>query len=189
MPPNMSANDPKSQALNLDTYRCWPTHRANANKLQTVHSCRRPDRSRGGTAADRLWEYLGLPLVLDHHREDLTIDAATAIISKLRDHGSFFLITYLNRASAIVELCHTLSINMVQLHGKTSLEQIQLLRQKAPNLRIIKSLIVRGNNLSSTICPWSAQKVQRSLLECSIVQNGANDCRKSKRATTTPLPW
>jgi phosphoribosylanthranilate isomerase len=96
-------------------------------------------------------KYLGLPLVLDHHREDLTIDAATAIISKLRDHASFFLITYLNRASAIVELCHTLSIDMVQLHGKTSLEQIQLLRQKAPNLRIIKSLIVRGNNLGTLI--------------------------------------
>jgi phosphoribosylanthranilate isomerase len=95
--------------------------------------------------------YLGFPLVLDHHREDLTIDAAAAIISKLRDHASFFLITYLNRASAIVELCHALSVDMVQLHGKTSLEQIQLLRQEAPNLRIIKSLIVRGNNLGTLI--------------------------------------
>ena len=36
--------------------------------------------------------YLGFPLVLDHHPEDLTIDAAAAIISKLRDHASFFLI-------------------------------------------------------------------------------------------------
>jgi phosphoribosylanthranilate isomerase len=45
--------------------------------------------------------YLGFPLMLDHHREDLTINAAAAIISKLKDHSRFFLITYLNRASAI----------------------------------------------------------------------------------------
>jgi phosphoribosylanthranilate isomerase len=95
--------------------------------------------------------YLGFPLVLDHHREDLTTDAAAAIISELGDHATFFLITYLNRAPAIVELCHALSVEMVQLHGETSLEQIQRLRRKAPNLRIIKSLIVRGSNTRTLI--------------------------------------
>jgi phosphoribosylanthranilate isomerase len=90
--------------------------------------------------------YLGFPFVLDHHKEDLTIDAAAAIAAKLRNHATFFLITYLNRAGAILELCHNLSVKMVQLHGETDLEQIRLLKQEAPQLRIIKSLIVRGSN-------------------------------------------
>jgi phosphoribosylanthranilate isomerase len=95
--------------------------------------------------------YLGFPFVLDHHKEDLTIDAAAAIASKLRNHATFFLITYLNSARAILELCHALSVNMVQLHGETSLEQIQLLRQEAPKLRLIKSLIVCGSNADTLI--------------------------------------
>jgi phosphoribosylanthranilate isomerase len=40
---------------------------------------------------------------------------------------------------------------MVQLHGETSLEEIQLLRRKTPNLRVIKNLIVRGNNMGTLI--------------------------------------
>jgi hypothetical protein len=31
--------------------------------------------------------YLGFPFVLDHHKEDLTIDAAAAIVAKLRNHA------------------------------------------------------------------------------------------------------
>ena len=95
--------------------------------------------------------YLGFPLVLDHHKEDLTIDAAVAIVSKLRNHATFFLVTYLNKARAICELCDALSVDMVQLHGQIDHEQIQLLRQEAPKLRIIKSLIVRGGNAGPLI--------------------------------------
>jgi phosphoribosylanthranilate isomerase len=90
--------------------------------------------------------FLGFPFVLDHHKEDLTIDAAAAIAATLGNQATFFLITYLNKAEAILELCHKLSVNMVQLHGKTDLEQIKLLKGQAPQLRIIKSLIVRGGN-------------------------------------------
>jgi phosphoribosylanthranilate isomerase len=95
--------------------------------------------------------YLGFPLVLNHHKEDLTTDAAAAIVAELGSRASFFLITYLNRAGAILELCHALSVTMVQLHGETELEQIQLLKQQAPQLRIIKSLIVRGGNADPLI--------------------------------------
>lgn len=94
---------------------------------------------------------LGFPLVLNHHKEDLTIDAAAAIVSKLGDRATFFLITYLDKAEAIVDLCRALSVEMVQLHGETSLEQIELLRAKAPNLKIIKSLIVRSDNTDDLV--------------------------------------
>jgi phosphoribosylanthranilate isomerase len=95
--------------------------------------------------------YLGFPFVLDHHKEDLTLDDAAAIVSKLRNHATFFLITYLNKARDILELCHALSVDMVQLHGETSLGQIELLRQEAPKLRIIKSLIVHGSDADTLI--------------------------------------
>jgi phosphoribosylanthranilate isomerase len=95
--------------------------------------------------------YLGLPFVLDHHKEDLTLDDAAAIVSKLRNHATFFLITYLNKARDILELCHALSVDMVQLHGEMSLGQTELLRQEAPKLRIIKSLIVHGSDADTLI--------------------------------------
>ncbi|MGD9502457.1 MAG: hypothetical protein AB7V40_08220 [Methyloceanibacter sp.] len=95
--------------------------------------------------------YLGFPLVLDHHKEDLTIDAAAAIVSKLRDRATFFLITYLNKVRDIVALCDALSVEMVQLHGQTDVEEIARLRQDAPQLKIIKSLIVRDGNAGSLI--------------------------------------
>ena len=90
--------------------------------------------------------FLGFPLALDYHKEDLTIDAAAAIVSRLRGRANFFLITYLAKARDILQLCDALSVSMVQLHGQTDLKQIQLLRQEAPKLRIIKSLIVRNDN-------------------------------------------
>jgi phosphoribosylanthranilate isomerase len=95
--------------------------------------------------------YLGFPFVLDHHKEDLTLDDASAIVSKLRNHATFFLITYLNKARDILELCHALSVDMVQLHGEMSLGQTELLRQEAPKLRIIKSLIVHGSDADTLI--------------------------------------
>jgi phosphoribosylanthranilate isomerase len=95
--------------------------------------------------------YLGFPFVLDHHKEDLTLDDAAAIVSKLRNHATFFLITYLNKARDILELCHALSVDTVQLHGETSLGQIELLRQEAQKLRIIKSLIVHGSDADTLI--------------------------------------
>ena len=122
-----------------------------ASSSRSIHVAGVIDLAEAQMLIDCGIRYLGFPLVLDHHREDLTIDSAAAIVSELGDHATFFLITYLNRAPAIVDLCHALSVDMVQLHGETSLEQIQLLRQKAPNLRIIKSLIVRSNNTSTLI--------------------------------------
>jgi phosphoribosylanthranilate isomerase len=90
--------------------------------------------------------YLGFPLVLDHHREELGVHSAAEIISQLGTQARFFLITYLNSAPAIIDLCRALGVNMVQLHGQTSLGEVERLRREAPRLKIIKSLIVRSDN-------------------------------------------
>ena len=92
---------------------------------------------------------LGLPLALDHHPEDLSHAAAAAIVQQLGDRAEFFLITYLDAAPEIIALCHRLNVAKVQLHGPISGPELQRLHDKWPELHIIKSLIVRDDNLAA----------------------------------------
>jgi len=92
------------------------------------------------------FEFLGFPLVLDHLKEDLSVKDASAIVAKLANRSTFFLITYLSTASAIINLSRELGVNMVQLHGEASVAELQRLRGATPAMRVIKSLIVRGDN-------------------------------------------
>jgi phosphoribosylanthranilate isomerase len=92
------------------------------------------------------FDCLGFPLVLDHHAEDLTATEAAAIVGALSGQARFFLITYLSRAADIAALCSELGVKMVQLHGDIALDQLEELRTGRANLRIIKSLIVRGDD-------------------------------------------
>jgi phosphoribosylanthranilate isomerase len=94
-------------------------------------------------------EYLGFPLALAYHREDLSVGEAAAIVAKLRGRATFFLITYLDTAPAIIDLCLRLDVSTVQLHAPTAVAELKRLRESWPQLRIIKSLVVRGNNLDA----------------------------------------
>ncbi|MGI9414261.1 MAG: phosphoribosylanthranilate isomerase [Hyphomicrobiales bacterium] len=90
--------------------------------------------------------YLGFPLALDHHEEDLSIQDAAAIVAECGGRATFFLITYLNTASAVIDLCRELGVGMVQLHGDIDPSELTRLREAAAPLRVIKSLIVRNDN-------------------------------------------
>ena len=89
-------------------------------------------------------DFIGFPLVLGYHQEDLPLEEATAIVTELGDQATFFLITYLDTADRIAGLCTNLGVSMVQLHGPVDLGEVVRLRESWPSLRIIKSLIVRG---------------------------------------------
>lgn len=95
------------------------------------------------------FEFLGFPLVLDHQEEDLSVKDASAIVAKFGDRSTFFVITYLSTASAIIDLCRELGVSLVQLHGEVSVIELQRLRSARPTLRVIKSLIVRGDNFKN----------------------------------------
>jgi phosphoribosylanthranilate isomerase len=105
-------------------------------------------------------EYLGFPLVLGYHREDLSVQEAASIVAKLRGRATFFVITYLDTAPAIIELCRRLDVSTVQLHAATDVLELKGLRKAWPNLRIIKSLVVREDNLYALMdevkcfAPW-----------------------------------
>lgn len=90
---------------------------------------------------------LGFPLRLTVHREDLSEEAAAAIIRQLPPSCGGVLITYLDRADAILKFCRQLGLRHVQLHGDLSPKEAARLREGDADLFVIKSLVVRASNL------------------------------------------
>jgi len=91
--------------------------------------------------------YLGFPLRLPVNKEDLSEEYAAEIISSFPDEINGVLITYLNNADEIKSFASKLGVNIVQLHGNVELREMLKLKNIAPELIIIKSLIVRNNNI------------------------------------------
>jgi len=88
-------------------------------------------------------DWLGFPFRLAVHREDLPEAEAARIIRALPPPHEAVLITYLDRAAAIAELCRELGVRRVQLHGPITPAELAALRTLAPGLFLMKSLIVR----------------------------------------------
>jgi phosphoribosylanthranilate isomerase len=86
--------------------------------------------------------YLGFPLRLPVHREDLTEAEAAAIIKSLAPPVFGVLITYLDEASEIAAFCHGLGAPIVQLHGDIDRDELKRLKTFDPNLTVIKSLVI-----------------------------------------------
>ena len=86
--------------------------------------------------------YLGFPLRLPVHREDLTEDEAATIIKSLAPPVFGVLITYLSEASEIAAFCHALGAPIVQLHGDINGNQVKRLKALNPELTVIKSLVI-----------------------------------------------
>lgn len=89
---------------------------------------------------------LGFPLRLPVNQEDLSEAAAATIIRGLRTPYEAVLITYLDQAEEILAFCAELGVSWVQLHGDISHEELSKLRLQHPELKIIKSLVVRAGN-------------------------------------------
>ena len=87
-------------------------------------------------------DLLGFPLALPTNREDISADVTAEIIGKIKSQINCVLITYLNRAEDILDLCDYINTSYVQLHGEISSQEIKRLKSKFPNLYIIKSLVV-----------------------------------------------
>jgi phosphoribosylanthranilate isomerase len=86
--------------------------------------------------------YLGFPLRLPVHREDLTEQEAAAIIKSLAPPVFGVAITYLYEATEIAAFCHALGARIVQLHGDIERGELKRLKTLDPNLTVIKSLVI-----------------------------------------------
>ena len=93
-------------------------------------------------------DFLGFPLHLDVNQEDLTEQETVNIVKSLCPFTCNVLITYLDKATEIANMCCNLGINIVQLHGNILPLELLKLKAIAPNLWIIKSLIVRKKNFT-----------------------------------------
>ena len=91
--------------------------------------------------------HLGFPLRLPVHREDLSDAEAAAIIARLSPSVGAVLITYLDEAPDVAGLCRRLGVRIVQLHGRISPAEVFRLRRIAPELAVIKSVIVKDSHL------------------------------------------
>jgi phosphoribosylanthranilate isomerase len=87
-------------------------------------------------------KYLGFPLRLPVHREDISEEEASRIIHNLEPPVFGVLITYLEDGREIAEFCASTGARIVQLHGDITIEEIAKLKAIAPKLQVIKSLVV-----------------------------------------------
>jgi len=91
-------------------------------------------------------EFLGFPLRLPVHKEDLTEEYAAEIISGFPEGVHGILITYLDKAEEIFDLMRKLNCEIVQLHGSIAKAEIVKLKELLPEAAVIKSLVVSENN-------------------------------------------
>ncbi|MEJ5347704.1 MAG: phosphoribosylanthranilate isomerase [Desulfosoma sp.] len=87
--------------------------------------------------------WLGFPLRLALHCEDVTEREAAGLIALLPPFVTPVLITYENRWREIYHLSRFLGVKAVQLHGDITPEELRRLKEAWPSLWIIKSVIVR----------------------------------------------
>jgi phosphoribosylanthranilate isomerase len=87
-------------------------------------------------------DWLGFPLRLPIHAEDLTEVEAAAVIAGIRAPARAVLITYLDDAEAVAALARDLGLTIVQLHGDIEPGEVATLRTLRPDLAIVKSLVV-----------------------------------------------
>ena len=91
-------------------------------------------------------EFIGFPLRLKDGREDLTEVAARDIVNAVGQRVQTVAITYLSVADEIAELADFLGVGWVQLHGPITERELERLRSARPELEVIKSLVVRGDD-------------------------------------------
>jgi phosphoribosylanthranilate isomerase len=105
-------------------------------------------------------DYLGFPLRLPVNKDDLTEEEAIQVIKEIDSPHKAVLITYLNNYLDIIEFCNKLNVNVVQLHGNISLDELKKIKSNSPDIEVIKSLVVYGDNykelenMVEILSPW-----------------------------------
>lgn len=91
-------------------------------------------------------DWLGFPLRLAYHKEDLSEAVATEIIRNIRHPHAAVVITYLTDPDEIISFCEALAVSKVQLHNDLPVASLQAVKARKPELFVMKSLVVRADN-------------------------------------------
>lgn len=92
--------------------------------------------------------FLGFPLRLPVNKEDCTEEEAASFIAKTKDRVKSVAITYMNKSDEIISFCKKLDVEIIQLHGDISIDELRKLKTAAPELSIIKSLVMKQGNFN-----------------------------------------
>ncbi|MCK1818523.1 phosphoribosylanthranilate isomerase [Streptomyces sp. XM83C] len=92
-------------------------------------------------------DWLGFALRLPAKNEDLSEAAAAAIIKAVQPRNKGVIITYLTDADEIKSFCAEMGVDAIQLHGDITPAELRRLRSIAPELFLLKSLVVKADNI------------------------------------------
>lgn len=92
--------------------------------------------------------FLGFPLRLPVNKEDCSEKEAAQIIAQTKDRVKSVAITYLNQTEEIIQFCKKLNVEIIQLHGDISIDELRKLKTAASGLSIIKSLVIKEGNIN-----------------------------------------
>lgn len=109
------------------------------------------DRAEAGMLIDCGVNYIGFPLKLSYHQEDISQEEAADIISEFPPSTKAVLITYLNEADEIITLSRKLRMSIIQLHSDISVKEVKKIKKIDPALTISKSLIVGESSQANLI--------------------------------------
>jgi len=96
-------------------------------------------------------DWLGFPLRLELHSEDIPAEEAGKIISSLGIGGRAVLITYLRDAEPVACLAAQLGCRRVQLHGEITAGETSRLKTGTRELYLIKALVMKPGNLGELL--------------------------------------
>lgn len=92
-------------------------------------------------------DWLGFALRLPAKNEDLSEADAAAIIKAIQPEHKGVIITYLTDADEIKAFCAEMGVGALQLHGDVPPAELRKLRTIAPDLFVLKSLVVKADNM------------------------------------------
>lgn len=96
-------------------------------------------------------DWVGFALRLPAKNEDLSEQDAKNIIATFEPPIRGVIITYLTEAREIAAFCAEMGVKTIQLHGDVPTAELRALRDLAPDLYVLKSLVVKDDNLAELV--------------------------------------
>lgn len=143
------------------------------------------DRAEADMIVEEGADWLGFALRLPAGNEDLSEKDAAAIVEAIQPRNKGVIITYLTDADEIRSFCADLGVGAIQLHGDVSPAELRRLRTMAPDLYVLKSLVVKADNIDelAEVVDHSAEWVDM------FITDSFNPATGAKGATGLVHDW
>ncbi|WP_371618363.1 phosphoribosylanthranilate isomerase [Streptomyces sp. NBC_00454] len=143
------------------------------------------DQSEADLIVEEGADWLGFALRLPAKNEDLSEAEAAAIVKAIQPDNKGVIITYLTDADEIAGFCAEMGVGAIQLHGDVTPAELRRLRTLAPDLYVLKSLVVKTDNIDELreIVETSAEWIDM------FITDSFNPATGAKGATGLTHDW